>query len=178
MYVAYNNAWGNNMRSINKILILIICLFIIGIVSWKYIPMLEWGVIGAHEKNMYDNEQRIKEQGDSYSYLLRKLNNNNDEVELKFSEFTGTDTLYTMECDFDTSIKLNYNLELSKGRFKIVVIDPSGDIMNITESSGKDTKEIKLKSGVYRIKLVGEKTSGLLKISILYDKNINIKVKD
>lgn len=131
------------------------------------------------EKNVYNDDKKIAEQGDSYSYgdKIGSQNSNND-LDLKFRDFSGYDTILILKVSEDSSITLNYDLNIKSGDFKLVMVSTDKHIENILEESATGNKNIELKKGEYRFKIVGKSAKGQIKISFNDTKNIEAIISD
>ena len=131
------------------------------------------GISDKHQK-AYDSVEQIAQQGDSYSYGNRLCSEqSNDEFNLKYDGFSGTDTIWILESKEDGEITVNYDSTINNGDFKVVLAYPdTKEIENISEGTEQGNKTIKLKKGESRLKLVGKNAAGDLKISITETKNL------
>lgn len=162
------------MKSIKKFIILVISLIIVGAVASKVIILLETNRLGANERNIYNNEKKIVSESDSYSYLRRKLENEEKNIKFEFVEFTGIDTAYNIESTKEGIIELQYESQILKGKFKILLITPKNEI--ITVLSGNSN--IKIESGQSKIRIVGYRSTGNFKMNIISTYGIDIKVSE
>ncbi len=113
----------------------------------------------AIQKNVFDKEDEIIKQGDSYSYYSRLGTVSENTANLNFKNFYGAETIFTIEDVEILNIEISY--EVSKGRFKVVLIDPNDEITIINESI-----VINLLEGMYRIKIVGDDATGNIDMTI------------
>lgn len=105
----------------------------------------------SKDKAFYD-DAFIKEEGDSYTYFIR--NGNYDHF--LFQDFSGTETIFRSEISQTIDIKLSFKID--KGLFKVVLIDPKGNI----EILDQGEYQLNLEEGLYRIKIVGSHAFGKL----------------
>jgi len=112
---------------------------------------------------LYDNDEQIAAEGDSYTYEDRLGTVENQSVNLEFRGFYGTETVfsYTVPEDMVVNVDINVSKTVTKGRFKVVLIDPENNITELDESLNIDMSE-----GKYRIKLVGEHAFGTVDINV------------
>jgi len=152
----------------NKILLAICILIILDII-------ISFG-FNIWQKNIYNNNYKIVQQGDSYTYKNKTgTQNSSDEIDLKYSGFSGDDTIWILNAHKDCEITLDYNSTVNSGDFKIVLINPEKEIENILEGTAQGNKTIKLTKGECRFKIVGRNTDGEVKLSIIDEsKNIDI----
>lgn len=151
----------------NKFSLGICLLFLIGIISGCG--------VGYEKKNMYDDNEKIVQEGDSYTYINRiGTGNSDDKIDVKYSGFYGIDTIWSLELKEDGEITFNYDSTVNSGDFKAVLINPQKEIENIFEGTDQGEKTIKLTKGKYRFKIVGRKAEGKVKISINKNQNVEI----
>lgn len=136
-------------------------------------------IFSSCSKDIYNDDKKIAEQGDSYSYgdKIGSQKSNND-LDLKFSGFSGYDTILILKVSEDSTITLNYDLNIKSGNFKLVKVSPDKHIENILEESATGNKNIELKKGEYRFKIVGKSSKGQIKISFNDTKNIEAIISD
>ena len=109
----------------------------------------------------YNSAEKIAESADRYSNSLSVFNTNNGEYSFTSGKFDGRETLWTQTVEDDTDITVELSLSLSQGQVKIVHIDKDGTVSTIlectpaTSQSELITREISLKQGKNRIKIVG-----------------------
>ena len=132
----------------NKILVLIICLF-----------SLSGCIYISENKMIFDDNKKIVEEGDMYTYIDRIGEVLDDGASLEVKGFYGTDTIYTFDSIEELSITVTQVVQ--KGKFKVVLINPENEIIILN-----GTTSITLSVGKYRIKLVGENAYATLDINI------------
>jgi hypothetical protein len=124
--------------------------------------------------NMYSNNDKIIQEDDEYMYIIFENKKMNNEIEIKYSGFSGIDTIYFLEAKEDTEITMNYDSTVEKGKFKLVLINPDNEIETILEGTDQSSKTIKLTKGKYRLSNVGANTAGNIKFSISNNTNVII----
>ena len=132
--------------------------------------------INSKQKNMYTNDKQIAEEGDSYSYLNRigkeeKVN----KINLQFSKFYGSDTLWNIESNDNQKLELNFNCAITVGKFKAVLVTPTKEVLVIFEGSDEGTKIIDINEGKYILKIVGQGGAGIVQIDIKENSNLKLK---
>lgn len=113
----------------------------------------------AIQRDLFDKDDEIVKQGDSYTYQSRLGTVTENTANLSFKSFSGAETIFTFEDLQILNIELSF--EVSKGRFKVVLIDPNDEITIID-----DSVVINLLEGEYRIKIVGEDATGNIDMTI------------
>lgn len=93
-----------------------------------------------------------------------------------YNSFTGLDTLWDINATEDGQLVLNYDVESSKGSYKIVLVNyEEQSITTIAETEGKDEVTYELKKGKYTLKHLGIKAKG--KFSMELEASSDIKVR-
>jgi hypothetical protein len=135
--------------------------------------------ISSKQENIYTNDEQIVAEGDTYSYLSRigskdSIDNIN-QINLQFSKFYGSDTLWNIICKGKQKLELNFISEITRGMFKAVLITPAEEVLVIFEGSDDGTKSIDIDEGKYRFKIVGQGAGGRIQIGI--EENTNIELE-
>jgi len=113
----------------------------------------------ADSKKIYDDNEKIVTEGDTYTFIDRIGDVLEDEASLEVKGFYGTETIYTFENIEEITITITQ--DVNKGRFKVVLINPQNEI---TVLNGTST--ITMSDGKYRIKIVGENAFATIDITI------------
>lgn len=132
------------------------------------------------QKNIYNNNKKIVQQGDSPTYNSRTGNeNSNDKINWNYSGFSGDDTIWILKPKEDGEITINYDSTVKNGNFKVALVNPKKEeIETILEGTEEGNKTIKLlKEEEYRIKIVGKNAEGDIKLSVNENKNVEITSK-
>ena len=155
------------MKLRNKILFCICLLFLIGNIIF--------GVVFT-KNNIYNNNDKIVEYDYRYNYInkIGEGKKPDDEIDIKYSGFSGIDTIWILESKEESEITFNYDSTVNSGDFKAVLINPQKEVKNILEGTEQGSKTIKLAKGKYKFKLVGRNAEG--KINITIDENKNIEI--
>jgi hypothetical protein len=155
------------LKLINKFLLCIGLLFLVGTISVFSF---------ADEKNdIYKDDNKIVQQGDNYTFenkIGARISSN--EIDIKYSGFSGTNTIWLLEVKEDGELSLNFDSTVDNGEFKMVLINSQKEIESILEGTEQGNKAIKLTKGKYVIKIVGRNAAGKIMVSI--NKNQNIKI--
>ncbi|WP_291651286.1 hypothetical protein [Clostridium sp.] len=125
-----------------------------------------------NENCIYNDNSKIVSINDNHSYLEKKGINENSSTDITF-KFTGMDTIWQVMSGNDTEITIKYSSNIESGKFKVVLIDPNNNIINILEQTQLGEGKYTIKKGTSRIKIVGSETTGNLEmdISIREDEN-------
>lgn len=126
------------------------------------------------KENLYDDNDKIAQEDNNYTYLTCASNRKDNDIEIKYSGFSGADTIYRIEAKEDTEITFNYDSTVDKGKFKVVLINPKNEVETILGGTSKDSKTIKLTKGNYSFKNIGANAEGKIEISIIVNSNVEI----
>ncbi len=120
------------------------------------------GAASEYQKGIYGDDDKIVKGGDSKTYMMHlDLFSRNQNSDTKFTGFTGSDTVFVFSMEAGETIEVSYDVAVSAGQFKVVLIDPDNVISVITEGSGDGEMILTVaKAGTYRIKYVGLDASG------------------
>lgn len=119
----------------------------------------------ATKKQMraFEDDSIITASGDTYSCLTRLTNDNNYTVK----DFTGCMTMWDMKLTSEETYTFTYDLDVTKGKAKIVLIAPDDTVTILSEQDNE--LSILLSQGLYRVKFVGQHASA--KASIQAERN-------
>ncbi len=115
---------------------------------------------GMDKGNVYDSDKEIAKEGDSYTFVGRSGNESKNRIDVSFRKFAGVQTLWLIEAKEDGVIELDYDNEITKGDFKLVVVTPEGEVDNVAEQTNKGSYKVTTSKGKYRIKIVGRTATG------------------
>lgn len=130
--------------------------------------------ISRYQESIFNDEKKIVKEGDSHTYKTRLGSIKNNETDIKFTSFTGSETIYKFKADEENNITFNFNSTINNGDFKVVLITPEDEIINIIYGQEEGSETILLKKGISRMKLVGNKANGEINIYIDAEKEIKI----
>lgn len=121
---------------------------------------------------LFDNNAQIAAQGDSSNYVNYSgtMDNTGNRLEVNYGDFNGKDTIWLIDVKKPGEIELNYDSVLKKGNFKTVLVTPKSEVITVFEQSKKGSYKADLKTGEYRIKIVGKNAGGYI--------NMNLKTAD
>ena len=140
-----------------KIIILLVALLLIGC-----------GQQTQH--NVYDDDKQIEGEGNSFSLRNYNQNKNGDRLYVNVGFMDGMDTIWEYDVNSESTVDIGYDLNLTSGRVKLVLITPDGDLCTIAEATKTDafsgSQSINVDNGKYRIKLVAENAKFELNVSV------------
>lgn len=165
------------MKKINIKIILIsiiaICtLILVWYVTIKPLLLNKTPEFETYNKLFNDNN-KIALNSDTYSIISKSGTNKDNKTNLNF-EFSGTDTIWEIESMKETKVTLSFKSKIENGKYKLVLITPSNDVITLCNKSSKKNKEITLKPGKTKIKMVGLSAKGNLNLEIKPSNNKDI----
>lgn len=106
---------------------------------------------------IYDDDALIA--GDSENDVWRAYNYYGGDGSVKVSKFTfnGSDTLWILYANRETTMEISSEFYLRDGRFKVVYVGPDQTVQTLNESGEKNTVKITMPEGRNVIKMVGQK---------------------
>lgn len=117
--------------------------------------------IDKDKKSIYDDDKRIAQEGDSYSFFQRSEEEKKENhLKLHYSRFYGVQTLWAFESPKECEINLNYESQVDKGEFKVVLITPEDEVIKIAEQKSKGIFKVVVPKGKYSVKIVGNNAKG------------------
>ncbi len=115
---------------------------------------------GFAEKE-YDSDEKIAKTEDRYAKESSVFNPIDGGYSLTVSKFNGRETLWSERLEEEQKIEIDFSFGISEGKAKIVHIDADGNVTTVlectpdTSTAGYVTKEVSLKKGKNRLKIVG-----------------------
>lgn len=131
------------------------------------------------QEDVYTNNDRLMQQSDTFSYSNSSKNSRSEkELSLEFIRFSGVNTLWVVSSDTEQELKIDIDQQISDGKFKTIVVshDNENNKINVmSEGSQAKTASITLKpSTEYRIKIVGSKAKGNIKMELSSENDIHL----
>ncbi|MBN2851893.1 MAG: hypothetical protein JXQ23_04070 [Clostridia bacterium] len=117
-------------------------------------------------KTAYDDESIVLSEGDSFSYKTREKTLDENSVFMDFRRFYGVETFFVIENEDIEDISIEYEVNLSRGHLRIILVTEKKEMIVITEDSCRG--KYLLESGEEKcyVKVTGENASGNLNILI------------
>jgi hypothetical protein len=131
---------------------------------------------GKKYSKYYNSNEMIIDQSDHYNYKNCTGEIQERNVDLTF-EFSGTDTIWTIESENNQDFKCKYNANIKNGLFKMVHISPDKTIITEVEGNTDALIIFQLKKGINIIKITGVDCKGKLNISVEEENLDGIKIK-
>ncbi|MHB1150704.1 MAG: hypothetical protein ACYC00_00155 [Eubacteriales bacterium] len=134
--------------------------------------------IDADKKDIYDNDIYIAQEGDIFSFYNRVGEEDEKQIDIKYSGFYGAQTIWVIQTEENSEINLSFHSIVKSGKFKIVLITPEQDLISITEQDNNGTFKINVAPGKYKIKIIGKNASGNLQIGLCENKSNKVFLQD
>ncbi len=129
--------------------------------------VLRWVVLGlavflllsctTDYARLFNNQRALRAEEDQFYFRIR---NGRINPGMEFQDYSGINTIWMLNSPGESWITCSYDLQIDKGRFKVILISPAGEILNIVETSISGTRTINLLPGESRIRIVGARTTG------------------
>ncbi|AIQ17688.1 hypothetical protein H70357_14220 [Paenibacillus sp. FSL H7-0357] len=134
--------------------------------------------VDQKQKDVYGNNKVIVQSGDSLTYKDRIGEVTAQDAELNFTGFYGSDTLWSIEAAEEGKLGIEFEQDITKGKFKVVLITPEEETVVIAEGSAEGSVELPLIKGNSRIKIVGNKGKGNANLHLTAGKGIEVDTVD
>lgn len=106
---------------------------------------------------MYDDDALIAEDSESDWWRAWIYAGGDGSVAAQGFTFNGSDTLWILYANKETTLEVASAFNLQGGRFKVVCVRPDQTVQTLNESGEKNTVKITLSEGRNVIKMVGQK---------------------
>lgn len=130
--------------------------------------------VGQKQKNVYGDNKVIVQSGDSLTYSERTGTVDEEDAELAFTGFYGSDTLWSIKSASEGKLGIEFKQNVSRGKFKLVLITPTEETVIVAEGSSEGTVELPLVQGTSRIKIVGNKGKGEIALHLAAGDGVDI----
>ena len=159
----------NNNLGKSKIKYIIFIAFIIGVlcILFKFKdrddPMIK-----------YNNDKWLITSLDKFTYKEKVGQVDDNGAKLNYN-MGGIETMWKFTVEDSTDIKLQCNHVLNNGKAKLILITPSNKVQNICEGTVDDVYTLHLLKGTNRIRFVGNKAVGNIKLEVTYGNNVKVE---
>lgn len=106
---------------------------------------------------MYDDDTLIAESSESDCWRAWSYMGGDSSVNVSKFMFNGSDTLWILYANKETTVQVSSVFKLYDGRFKIVCVKPDQTVQTLNESGEENTVKVTLPKGRNVIKMVGQK---------------------
>ena len=128
--------------------------------------------------NIYDNNGKIAQEGDSFSFFNRTGETDNKNMDIQYPKFYGVQTIWSLNVEKENEVNIDFDSRVSSGDFKAVIVTPEHEVISFAESSGKGTQKIQAQKGKYSIKIVGRNAKGHIKFDLSAGEGTDVSVND
>ncbi|WP_143412120.1 hypothetical protein [Arabiibacter massiliensis] len=112
------------------------------------------GLANRVQTSMYDDEGLIAQEADSYTALIF---NGSVQDEMSFDGFTGSCSVLDVSVPVGGGkLLIEYDVSVSKGDFKIVLVQGAKQVEAVCEGTGEGTRTFDLEAGNQVVKVVGD----------------------
>lgn len=125
--------------------------------------------IGSKSYRIYDDDTLIAGACESDVWRAYNYCGGSRSVECQKFDINGSDILWIVYANQDTTLEMTSSFALKRGRFKIVQVMPDQTVRILNENGEKITEEVTLPRGRNCFKIVGQKAH-LENFNITYDK--------
>lgn len=105
---------------------------------------------------MYDNDTLIAGDSESDVWQAHSYKGGGQSVECQKFRLNGSDELWIMYANKETTLEISSSFTLQGGRFKIVQVTPDGTVRVLNENGENTAEEITLPAGRNCFKVVGQ----------------------
>ncbi len=132
------------------------------------------------KSSIYDNNDKILQDGDSFSFTDRIGKTDENRLDIRYNRFYGVQTIWVIKVEKPGVINVDYASEVTSGDFKVVLETPEQELIRIVEDKGKRQGSHKLNAtaGTYKIKIVGKNAFGRIKVDLETESEVEIIVQD
>ncbi|MBD5518501.1 MAG: M56 family metallopeptidase [Lachnospiraceae bacterium] len=116
---------------------------------------------------IYDNDELIAGESEHDTWQASNYCGGGESVDIGKFTFNGSDDVWIVHTNKETTLEIFSMFDLREGRFKFVWVRPDQTVQTLNESGGKNTVKITLPQGRNVIKMVGQKAQ-VKDISISY----------
>ena len=148
------------------IIILYAVIFAVVLLGTMYLP-----------SSVYDNPNLIIQNFNSANKINYRKSTQDGITTINCGKMTGMDTIWNYKVDEDVTLQMYYTFQVTKGKAKLILINPDNTIIPLVEQGGDDASEqavsttdssgmtapeertvaLNLKKGESRLKIVCEK---------------------
>lgn len=118
------------------------------------------GLMGVNKSGiafqMYDDDTLIAGNSESDIWNAQSYKGGGQSVECRKFRLNGSDELWIMYANKETTLEISSSFTLQGGRFKVVQVTPDGTVRVLNENGEKHVEEITLPEGRNRFKIVGQ----------------------
>ena len=126
----------------------------------------------------YDDDEKIASGSASSSISGSSIMTINNTSTIKYNTFSGKKDIWSINSNGTGSFTIDHDLQISKGRFKCVLVDPDKNVKILFDETSTQTKSYDAPEGKSLIKFVGDGAAIELKITITSEGNASVRMLD
>ncbi|MFC3748318.1 hypothetical protein [Paenibacillus sp. GCM10012306] len=118
------------------------------------------GTGSNNQEKIFNDNKRLMDSGDSYTFSSKTGKITEDHAEIKFSGFSGVYTVWSITSDADVTTKININGNAKDDKFKIIQVNEYKELITLWNGEGATELTISIPKGSSAIKWAGKHASG------------------
>ena len=119
-------------------------------------------IILINREFLFDNEMSRIDRYD-HKDVIGEINNNR--INFDFS-LTGVETIWELDAIDDGIVNIEYLSDVKEGEFKVSLVKPNNEVIDILNQSQYGEKEIEIPRGKSIIQISGERSKGNLQFYV------------
>lgn len=155
------------MKSTKQILVIVLCLALAALALAGC--NRDWAAD-------YDDDERIGGSVASSSIKGSSIVTINDTTTFKYNTFNGTKEMWSVNSNGAGAITVDHALEISKGRFKCVIVSPDKEVTVLFDETSVDNKSYDVPEGKSIIKFVGDDAGVELVLQLTAEGDASLKI--
>jgi cell division protein YceG involved in septum cleavage len=130
-----------------------------------------WFVVGCgdvtnKQSEIFDNQVRLMESADSYTFTKKTGDITNEQGVANFSGFSGVYTVWNLTSAYDVTTNLTISGKIERGNFKLIQITSDHQLVTLWEGGEDKDISISIPEGNSAIKWVGQNSAGHVSIQL------------
>lgn len=149
--------------------LILICFYLL------FVTVMAGCAAGQDKQKLFDDDAAIAQDGDSYTFVHRTGSTDSDEaIALAYTDFSGVQTIWTMEVSAPSKVDLAFNSTVETGDFKVVLVTPDKAVFTLLSGTQQGAATQELKPGKYAVKLVGRNADGQFSLALTPGLNVSL----
>ncbi|MFF2017416.1 hypothetical protein [Paenibacillus sp. NPDC058177] len=132
------------------------------------------GIGSNTQETIFNDNQRLMDSGDSYTFGSKTGKITEDHAEIKFSGFSGVYTVWSIMSDADVTTKINISGNAKNDKFKIIQVNENKELITLWKGEGATELTVSIPKGGSSIKWAGKHASG--KVVMQLETNSEMRV--
>jgi len=113
--------------------------------------------------DVYDSDKKIASDTNTYNLINYEQTVEDAHFTASVEKMEGMYTIWSFNATEDTTIDITYSLKVFSGKMKLVLINPKGEVLVVTECDFEMTEPVQnmlnIESGNNRIKIVADENT-------------------